>query len=176
MAQAILAKARLRCKWCVFQLTLALLVIAMLSRETAQQLEEDLLQAFNARDFQLQLLVLRQTRYPNANALAAAIRETAMVAQMDVLVRYNFMPNALGVAEMAQSLASHYVRHEGLGIADAFTKAKALCVGMTSGHQQGWSWPGLWAATDDAASTNVPGTDCDDLAFFSDADTDLFTD
>mmetsp|Transcript_97031 Transcript_97031/g.270003 ORF Transcript_97031/g.270003 Transcript_97031/m.270003 type:complete len:147 (-) Transcript_97031:60-500(-) len=135
--------------------------MAMLTAVAAQQLQEDLMTAFGANDFQLKLLAFRQAHHISEDARRAAMRETAMAAQREVLIKYNFSPNYQGVAQMVRALASYFVDHEGLSHMDAVAKAKAVAVGMTPGHEQRWNWPRPSGPVGDADSTALPGTDCD---------------
>jgi len=141
-------------------------MIPKLTVSQAEDLQEDLVQAFNGHAFQLGLLTLRQSR----NSDPRAMIETAMVAQQDVLLKYGFSSGTRGVAEMVSALTSFFEGEEGLSYTAASKKAKALCIGMESGRRHGWTWPRR--TSDDTASTALPKTDVDDLAAFSDDDSE----
>jgi len=141
-------------------------MIPKLTVSQAEDLQEDLVQAFNGHAFQLRLLTLRQA----GNSDPRAKRETAMVAQQDVLLKYGFSSGTRGVGDMVLALTSFFEEEECLSRTAASKKAKALSIGMESGRRHGWSWPRL--SSDDTASTALPRTDADDVAAFSDDDSE----
>jgi len=137
----------------------------MLTVAQAEELQQDLIQAFNSNAFQLCLLTLRQAHNPNPQSM----RETAMVAQHEVLQKYGFSSGPQGVADMVSTLASFFVTEERLSRSKALAKAKAACIGEESGRRLGWNWPTLAGLPHDTASTAVPSGDNKDVADFSDA-------
>jgi len=156
----------------VFGVLIVLLAMAALTIARARQLQEDLVEAFNAREFQSRLSELQHRRNLDLAAFMMAMRETALVAQVAVLIKHEFTPNPDGVRDMVESLTMFFMEEEGIDHKIASGKAKALAIGMESGSLQGWSWPVPPVPADDAASTCDPGSDCDDIAMLSDVDID----
>lgn len=120
----------------------------------AKQLQEDLIHAFSAHEFQLQLLHLRQARPADAPSFMAAMRDTAMVAQKNVLQKYNYPENSAGVQMMVGELTYFFIMNDCLSPREASAKAKALSVGMASATVHRWRWPK--PSVDDSASTTCP--------------------
>jgi hypothetical protein len=112
-----------------------------ISFQDAEQLKEDLVHAFNAMDFQVKLLTLRETQYLDQSTFQAAMRSTAMSAQQTVLRKYNLPESAQGVAEMAKVLTFHLVQAENMKPSEAYREAQAMCAGMAKGCFQSWEWP-----------------------------------
>jgi hypothetical protein len=134
----------------------------ILSVEKSGLLREDLCQAFNATDFQLKLLTIRQSQYADESSFRAAMREAVTTAQKNVLRKYQLPENSNGVAEMTKVLAFHIIKTENLKPSKAHRKAQAMCVGMALGQTQSWVWPRFVMPANDTASTVAPESD-DDL-------------
>lgn len=146
--------------------------LAELSVSQALEVQEDLLEAFAATDFQLRLLTLRQAHFSDMSSLGVAMRDTAMVAQKRVLQKYNFPESPEGLAALVQSLSCHFRKAEGMCQSGAAGKAKALSIGFAAGQLQGWTWPQPDAAADDGSSTAYPGSGGESDAF-SEADEEV---
>jgi hypothetical protein len=131
----------------------------IMSVEEAGRLREDLIQAFNATDFQLRLLTMRQSQYVDESSFLDAKRDAVKTAQNSVLHKYGLKQDSNGVAEMVKALAFHIIKTEKMKPSKAHRKAQALCVGMAVGQQQGWFWPRFVPPSDDTASTATPASE-----------------
>merc|ERR1719498_329555 len=100
-------------------------------------LKKDLVDAFNTEKFQKELATLHEKCFADRKQFMAAMRDTAMIAQKEVLRKHNFA----GLEDMKNALAGHYVTAEGLSEREATAKSKAFVVGMESSRLTGWSWP-----------------------------------
>lgn len=146
--------------------------MAVLTAGQAVELQDDLVKAFSADAFQSKLQALRQEPFADCAQFAAAMRDTAMVAQKVVLRKHSFPESVEGVKEMTTALAAHLVAVEAISQKRATTKAKGLMVGMAASQLAGWSWPEFVEASlpevkkvsqqdddsDDAVSTDAPAS------------------
>merc|ERR1719446_1875553 len=85
----------------------------------------------------MELAALHETCFADRKQFMTAMRDTAMIAQKEVLRKHNFA----GLEDMKNALADHYVTAEGLSEREATAKSKAFVVGMESSRLTGWSWP-----------------------------------
>jgi len=128
-------------------------------------LQQDLVDAFDSNDFQLQLRTFKDRQFADRQSYFCAMQDAAMSAQSKVLPKYGYETSATGVAEMVKMLTSHLMQNEALNRKKATAKAKALAVGFRPNNQS-WKWPAFIArhAIDfDTASTSAPDPSDGDL-------------